>query len=90
MPSDRTERGRLQATLGDLAEVHQFAYRVEDLEHPELGWWATPGIPIEGCRCGLCDASRRGRDVHLGSISRMAHIKAGRLVHDHLATADAA
>lgn len=90
MPSDRTERGRLQATLGELADVHAYRYRIDDLEHPELGWWATPGIPLEGCGCGLCNASRRGRDVHLGSISRIAHINAGRLVAEHLATNDAA
>lgn len=70
--------------------MHAFRYRVEDMEHPELGWWATPGIPLEGCDCGLCKAARRGRDVHLGSISRMAHIRAGWLVSEHLATADAA
>lgn len=82
--SDRTERGRLQATLGELGEVHPYAYRIDDMARPELGWWVTPGVPIEGCECGLCAAARAGRDVHLGTISRVAHITAGRLVRDHL------
>lgn len=84
-PSDRTERGRLQATLGELADVHPYRYRVDDLEHQELGWWATPNVtPLEGCGCGLCAAARRGRDIHLGSISRVAHGRAAVLVSRHL------
>lgn len=84
-PSDRTERGRLQATLGELAQVHTYRYRVDDLAHPELGWWCTPLVtPLEACGCGLCTAARAGRDVHLGSISRVAHGRASALVATHL------
>jgi hypothetical protein len=84
-PSDRTERGRLQATLGELADVQPYHYRVEDIAHPELGWWASPNVtPLEACNCGLCEAARDGRDVHLGSISRVAHVRAGALVARHL------
>jgi hypothetical protein len=64
--------------------VQPYRYRIEDREHLELGWWATPLVtPLEACRCGLCNAARRGRDVHLGSISRIAHVNAGRLASDH-------
>jgi len=87
MPSSRTERARLQATLGELGEVQRYRYRVADLEHPEPGWYVSPALPLEGCRCGLCDAARAGRDLHLGSISRIAHIRAGALAQQHLETA---
>lgn len=90
MPSDRTERGRLQATIGELGDVHAYHYRVDDLAHPELGWWVTPTTAIASCECGLCVAARGGRDVHLGSISRIAHIRAGQLVAAHLQASVAA
>ena len=83
-PSDRTERGRLQATIGELGEVHPYRYRVEDMAHPDTGWYVTPAPPVVACGCDLCGAARAGRDVHLGSISRMAHIRAGAMVSAHL------
>lgn len=85
--SDRSERGRLQATFGDLGRVQPFRPRVDDLAHPHTGWWVTPAPAAIGCGCELCAAARQGRDVYLGSISRMAHIAAGRLVAEHLESA---
>lgn len=84
MPSDRTERGRLQATIGELGRVQEYRYRIDDLAHPNVGWYVTPaGPPHDGCSCDFCNAARRGVDVHLGAISRIAHINAGRLVAEH-------
>ena len=85
MPSNqsRSERHRLQKTLGELGEVLPFIHNT-GLRHPEIGWWVEPVLAAEGCYCGLCEGARGGRDVHLGTNSRVAHIRAGELVKEHL------
>lgn len=85
--ADRSQRAQLQATIGELGTVRPYQWRVDDLEHPEVGFYVTPAGQIDSCACGLCEGFRAGRDVHLGSISRMAHIRAGALVNQHLAAA---
>lgn len=73
----RSQRARLQRVIGGLAEVHPFRWAVQDFEHPEPGWWATPArAAAASCSCSLCEAARAGRDFHLGCIARVAIIRA--------------
>lgn len=85
----RTQRQAIQNALGPLGDVHPYRWIVEDLEHPAPGWWATPEHPAPGCGCDLCQAARAGRDLHLGSIARVAIMRAGAIAEQHASAAAA-
>lgn len=82
---DRSDRHRLQETLGELGHIQQYRQRLEDPEHSLIGWWVTPAPPSSACACELCYAGSEGLDLHLGSITRTAQYEAGRLVNGHVA-----
>lgn len=83
MPSKRSDRARLQDTVGELGQVHPYRQRIESMRQPLIGWWMTPTVDVDGCECALCRATRAGRDVHLGSITRTAIYEAARLAVEH-------
>lgn len=90
MANPRSDRARLQQTIGELGRVHRYAQRIDDMLHPLTGWWLTPTAAATDCPCTLCVAARAGRDVHLGSITRTALYEAGRLALEHQAQERAA
>jgi hypothetical protein len=81
--ANRSDRGRLQETVGELGDVHPYRQRIDDMRHRLTGWWLTPAAAQPGCLCELCIAARERRDVHLGSITRTAIYEAGRLALEH-------